>query len=177
MAPNPEIRTHPEGELRWVEASGTGIAVWQTASAVPTATSTAAWAPRSALIGYVQAGVGWDQVVNYTTIMDRGYPVHHKFANEQPSEVTFNILFGVTANIPSAVTSLGPSALGVSVVQYNFELKMRQSEIATASGIYYQFHKAIILRKPFSEAEAGNTLGFTVRALAVNGPTGSGYLG
>ena len=158
MAPNPEIRTHPEGEFRWVQASGTGG--WQTASAAVTA-----------LVGYVQAGLGWDQVVNYTTIMDRGYPVHHKFANEQPSEVTFTVLFGVTANIPTPAT-----ASGASVPEIHCELKMRQSEIATASGIYYQFRNCVILRKPFSEAEAGNTLGFTLRALSVNGPTASGYL-
>ncbi len=172
-----EVRIWREGELRWVEASGTGAGTWQTASAVATGTGTAAWAPASALIGYVRAGLSFDRTWNYTTVGDRGYPKHHKFQSEEPVETTFEIVFGITADIPSANTAVGPSALGVSRVNFNFEFKMREEEVATASGIYYQFYKSQILRQGFSESEDGDTLGFTIRSLSVNGPTGSGYLG
>ena len=176
-----EIRVWREGELRWVEASGTGVNAWQTASAVPASTgtgyNTAAWAARSGTIGYVRAGLSFDETWNYATVSDRGLPKHHKYQGKEPVETTFEILFGITADMPSANTAVGPSALGVSRVAYNFELKMREEEVATASGIYYQFHKSQVLRRGLSESEDGDTMGFTVRSLDTNGPTGSGYLG
>ncbi len=171
-----EARVWREGELRWVEASGV-LMTWQSASAVPTGTGTAAWASRSGLIGFVRAGLASEEAWNYATIAERGTPHHHKLVATNPVEVRFEVLFGVTADYPSANTAVGPSGRGVSRPQFNLELKMRDEEVATATGIYFQWNKAIMLSQGFGEAEEGDTFGFTMRALDLNGPTASGYLG
>ncbi len=153
-----EVRTYYEGELRYVQASGTGA--WKTASAAITG-----------LLGFVRAGLGYESAANVVTVMDRGIPHHHKVVGREPQEVTFEVLFGVTANYPAPATSSG-----VSTPQVHFELKMREEEIATASGIYIQFHNAVKLSEGFGEAEDGDTWALRYRCLAINGPTGSGYL-
>lgn len=176
MAGEREIRTHYEGELRWIEASGTAANAWQTASAVPTGTGTASWAARTGLVGYVQAGLSFTDAKGFVTIKNRGIPTMHKTQGPEPIEVAFTVLHGLTAQYPSANTAIGPSALGVSRPQYNFELKMREEEIATASGMYVQFYKGVVPTQAFSEAEAGDTLAFTVRFLGMSAYNSSGFL-
>lgn len=166
----PEVRTMAEGTLRWVQAgSGTGGAVsngWVTASGNSTG-----------LIGYVQAGLGFDEAFNVQTVMDRGTAVHHKTVAKNPIEVEFTVLLGVTADWPPFVT-----ASGFSNPQVHLEWKMHQPEVAgkaapfTGTGLYYQFRNATLMSKRPTEAENGNTLAFRFRAIDVNGPTASGYL-
>jgi hypothetical protein len=178
MAGEREVRTQYEGELRWVEASGTGANTWQTASAIATAAATAAWAARSGLIGYVQAGLSFTKANNFVAVANRGVPNHHKNQGFGPVEVAFTVLHGITADYPSANRAIGPSAsMGFSVDTYNFELKQRVEEVATGTGIYYQFYKGCLPSKAFSEAEAGDTLAFTVRFLGVSGWNSTGFLG
>ena len=153
-----EARIWREGELRWVQASGTGD--WKTAAAAATG-----------LWGYVRAGFAFDDTWNYVTVSDRGLPKHHKFQGREAPEVTFETLFGITADIPNPATSSG-----VSTPQVHLEIKMREEEVATASGIYYQFTNCVKVRQGFGESEDGNTMAYTFRALSANGPTGSGYL-
>jgi hypothetical protein len=158
MAGEREVRTQFEGELRWVQASGTGT--WSTASAAATG-----------LIGYVQAGMSFTKANNFVTISDRGIPKHHKNQGYPPTEVSFTVLHGMTAQYPMPATSSG-----VSTPQVHMELKQRVEEVATASGLFYQFHNGVIPSQAFSEAEAGDTLAFTVRFLNVSGFNSSGYL-
>lgn len=166
----PEIRTMGEGTLRWVQAgSGTGGAVgngWVTASGNSTG-----------LIGYVQAGLGFDQAFNVQTVMDRGTAMHNKVVAVNPIEVEFTVLFGVTADYPPFVT-----ASGFSNAEVHLEWKMHIPEVAgkaapfTGTGLYYQFTNASLMSKRPTEAENGNTVAFRYRAVGMTGPTGSGYL-
>lgn len=153
-----EIRTFREGELRWVQASGT--AGWATASAAATG-----------LVGYVQAGISTTEQWNYVTITDRGIPMMHKFQGKNAPEVSFTVKYGITAQYPPMIT-----ASGVSTPQIHLELKMREEEWATGSGMYYQWHNCVLMSKQFTEAEDGNTLALSYRALAVSGSNASGYL-
>jgi hypothetical protein len=153
-----EVRTQLEGELRWVQASGTGT--WSTASGAATA-----------LMGYVQAGLSTNKVQNFNTMTDRGVPKHHKRADAPAPEVTFTVLFGITANYPPQIT-----ASGMSVPAIHLELKMRQDEFVTASGLYYRWIGCVPLSRQFGEAEAGNTLAFSYRALAIDEYAGTGYI-
>lgn len=158
MAGEREVRTYYEGELRYVQASGTGG--WNTASAAVTG-----------LIGFVRAGLSTTQTWRYVTISDRGIPHHHKFQGREPVEITFDVLHGLTANYPNPATSSG-----VSTPQVHLELKIREEEVATASGMYFQWYNAVLLSRRFSEADDGDTVGFTYRALAASGFNASGYL-
>ena len=153
-----EARVWREGELRWVQSSGTGA--WKTASAAVTG-----------LIGFVRAGLAAEEAWNYVTVAERGTPHHHKLVATNPVEVRFEVLFGSTASYPAPAT-----ASGVSNPQIHLELKMRDEEVATASGIYFEWCNCVLLSKGFGEAEEGDTYGFTYRALTQVGPTASGYL-
>lgn len=166
----PEVRTMAEGTLRWVQAgSGTGGAVgngWITASGAATG-----------VIGYVQAGLGFEQAFQAFTVMDRGTAQHHKVTQINPIEVDFTVLLGVTADYPPFAT-----ASGFTTPQVHLEWKLHMPEVAgkampfTGTGIYYQFPNAVLLSRRPGEAENGDTVAFKYRALTVTGPTGSGYL-
>lgn len=168
-----EARVMREGTLRWTQAgSGTGGTVaagWVTASGAQTG-----------LIGYVQAGQNFDRAFTVQTISDRGLPKHHKIVATQPIELDFTVLFGVTGDWPGMTPFL--TASGFSTPQWHFEWKQHDVEAAgkdvpfTGTGIYYQFTNATILSTRPSEAVDGNTNAFKFRALAVAGPTASGYL-
>ena len=153
-----EARVWREGELRWVQSSGTGG--WKTASGAATG-----------LIGFVRAGMAGDKAWSFTTVMERGTPHHHKLTSIPAPEVRFEVLFGSTASYPAPAT-----ASGVSNPKIHLELKMRDEEVATASGIYFQWQNCVLLTQPFAEAEEGDTFGFTYRSLDRVGPTASGYL-
>ena len=165
-----EARVMAEGTLRWVQAgSGTGGAVttgWVTASGNATG-----------VLGYVQAGLNFDKGFNVQTISDRGIVSHHKNLGNNPIEVEFTVLYGQTADYPPSVT-----ASGFSLPQLHLEWKAHLTEVAgkgvpfTGTGMYYQFHNAARLSERTTEAEAGDTMAFRFRAIAVVGPTASGYL-
>jgi len=177
----PEIRNWQEGTLRWVEASaGPGISAtgWVTASAVPTGTATAAWGALSGLIGFVQPGWTFNYAREYAPIEDRGVPTMHKLARVPFVEASFRVLDGVTGDWPTGNTAIGPSALGLTNPP-QFMVEFKQAIPATESnltGIYYQFHGARILDRVHTEQPEGNMVEFRLRALAVQGPTASGYL-
>jgi hypothetical protein len=168
-----EARTLLEGTLRWTQAgSGTGGTVstgWVTASAAQTG-----------LIGYVQAGQNYDRAFNVQTIMDRGIPKHHKIVQQNPIELDFTVLYAVTGDWPAMNPFV--TASGFSVPMWHFEWKQHDTEVAgkavpfTGTGIYTQFHNATLLSFRPSEADNGNTIAMKFRAIAVVGPTGSGYL-
>ena len=172
MAGEREIRVLAEGTWRWVQAgSGTGGNVntgWVTAAS-----------PVSGLAGYVQAGLSFDRNSTYQTVMNRGLPAHHKRTMQNPVEVTLTVLYGITADYPPRQPYV--TASGFSVPMWHGELKMQTPEIGAAyasagSGIYYQFHNMVELQDQFTEDDNGNKVQFKYRALAVIGPTASGYL-
>lgn len=177
-----EVRVWAEGTLRWVEASGGQTAAsatgWVTASKVLTGTGTAAWAPLSGLLGFVLPGMTFNQPREYATVEDRGTPTMHKWTRISPPEITVRILEAVTGDWPTGNTAIGPSSLGLAdVPSFNFE--WRQAIPATESnltGIYYQMHGVKIVDRQRTEQPEGNVLELRMRALAVNGPTASGYL-
>lgn len=133
----PEIRNMREGTLRWVQASGTGA--WNTASA-----------PRSGLIGFVQAGFDFVQQKDFIQVMDRGVPKHHKLVAVQGGKATFNVLFGVTADYPDIITSSG-----VSTPQIHLEFRQQMDEISTTSGLYFQLLNCVEVGRKFTEDPQG----------------------
>lgn len=155
----PEVRVFREGTLRWVQASGTGA--WNTASA-----------PRSGLIGFVQAGFDFVQQKDFIQVMDRGVPKHHKLVSVQGGKASFNVLFGVTADYPDIITSSG-----VSTPQIHLEFRQQMDEVAAASGLYFQLLNAVELGRKFTEDPQGNKYQINFEYLSSVGPTGSGYLG
>lgn len=154
-----EVRTFAEGSLRHVQASGTGG--WATAAT-----------PVSALMGFVQAGLGVNSGRNVITVMERGFPHHHKVIGANPIEVQFTYIQAVTANMAKPAT-----ASGASTPQVHLELKSVDAEVAAASGQYWQFHNCVLLTQQVTEGENGNTIQETWRALSMIGPTASGWLG
>ena len=153
-----EVRIFAEGALRWAQASGTGG--WATASA-----------PATALVGFVQAGVGFSSARRVITVMDRGTPHHHKNQGPDPIEVTFTYMQAVTANMANPAT-----ASGVSTPQVHMELRQQDNEIAAASAQYFQMMNGILVSRGWTEGEDGNQFSETWRFLSMTGPTASGYL-
>lgn len=154
-----EVRIFAEGSLRWVQASGTGG--WNTASA-----------PISALVGFVQAGLGNTSAQTVVTVMERGSAHHHKVTEKPAGEVTFTYLQAVTANMANPAQSSG-----VSNPQVHFELKHSDVETPTLTGQYFQFHNCVLVSRAVTEGAEGNQIAETWRWLSMVGPTGSGWLG
>lgn len=152
-----EVRVQAEGLLRWVQASGSGN-VWATASA-----------PQSGLVGYVQS-FSHTSAQEMTTIMERGKPTHHKFMSSTPPEVTYEFLWTGTNAFPTATAS------GASVPMFHLEFRASASE-TPGTGVYYQYHGCVPLTNDFTENAEGNTISYSFRALGMNGPSASGYLG
>lgn len=137
----------------------------------------APWEPLSGLMAYVQPGQAFGIPKEYATVMDRGVPTMHKLMSHGVTELTFTVLGGVTAEWPTANTAEGPSSLGLSVGQFNFEWKQAIETVeGDRTGIWYQFHRAVLVGQSLTESEEGNQVQFTIRAAAVQGPTASGYL-
>lgn len=155
-----EVRIFAEGSLRHVVASGTGTG-WGTASAAATA-----------LIGYVQAGLAVKQSQTIQTVLERGLPNHHKFVSKTPPEVTFTFLNAVSANWPPTATT----APGASLPMVNFELRKDVKELGAPTAEYWQFINCAFLSQDFGEAENGDTVAQTWRAMYILGPSASGYL-
>lgn len=151
-----ESRVQAEGTLRFVQASGVGR-TWATASA-----------PASGLVAFVQS-FSHTSAANFVQIADRGVPDHHKKVSDSPIDVTFNCLW--TGAFTGALT-----ASGATVPMWHLEYRASAAEIGASSGFYYQYHGAVLTNNGFTEAAEGSTIALTFRALAMNGPTGSGYI-
>lgn len=153
----PEVRVKSEGEMRIVQASGSGRA-WATAAAAP-----------AAVVGYVQ-DFAFTSAMQVTTIMERGVPDHHKMGSKTPIDLTVNYLW--TGGMPTALT-----ASGASMPLYHMEYRASAKEIGNGTtGAFYQFMGAALIQAQFQEREEGNIINAQYRCLAMVGPTGSGYL-
>lgn len=153
-----EIRNLPEGELRWVQSSGTGG--WLTASA-----------PKSGLMGYVQAGFTFEQPQVFTPYYNRGTAGGFKFVQKQAGTLGIKLAYGITADYPpTAIT-----ASGVSTPQVHFEFKQASPENALTA-IWHQFQNCVNDGPKLTEGAAQNEYDFQFAFLTFNGPTGSGFL-
>lgn len=155
-----EARTFAEGSVRWVQASGTGVA-WATASA-----------PASATIGYVQEGMTVTSGRTVTPVMERGITNHFKVTEETPIKLTLNYLQAVTGNWPPTTTT----AVGASVPAVHLEWKQSVPELGGGTAEYYQFIHCVLESRNPAEAAGGNTVAETWVCRGMVGPTGSGYL-
>lgn len=153
-----EVRNAYEGTLRWVQASGSGVA-WATASA-----------PVSGLIGYV-TNVTFTSGAQVAVISNRGIPSHQKMTQKDAPTLNFDIQWGNTGDYPSFLTT----GSGASVPMVHMELKSTAPE--AGAGIYHQFHGCARLNTNFTESNPANTQSWSLQALAMNGPTASGFLG
>ena len=155
----PEIRVAKEGTLSWVNASGSGTS-WATASA-----------PASAVMGYCQSFTH-DSARTTVQVMDRGVPTHHKEVSKQAISVSFDVLYGVTANYPNnTALGSGHSVPGLLHLEY------KATAPEQGGAIYYQLYGVVANTISFAEAENGDTLRFQCVALGMSGPTASGFLG
>lgn len=153
-----EPRNLPEGELRWVQASGTGG--WATAAT-----------PVSGLVGYVQAGATFQQPQTFVPYFNRGTAGGFKFAQKPAGTMSFKVLFGITADYPpTAIT-----ASGVSVPEVHFEFKQSTPE-DNRTAIWHQFRNCVNGGPKLTEQANGNEYDFSFQFLTMNGPTGSGFL-
>lgn len=152
-----EVRVASEGSLWYVQASGSGR-TWATAAT-----------PVSGLFAYV-SNFKYTSAWTDTVIMERGVPDHHKITQRAPIDVTFDILY--TGNIATALTGSG-----ASVPMWHLEHRASAPEIGNGTtGAYYQFIGVALGQHQFSENPEGNSISFTTKALAMIGPTGSGYI-
>lgn len=152
-----EVRVQLEGSMRLVQGSGSG-ATWGTATT-----------PVSALIGYVQS-FNFTSAQTVTTITERGIPSHHKITQKAPIQLTVNYLW--TGGFPSALTGSG-----ATVPLFHGEFRASAAEIGNGStGAYYQFMGLALQSVQLTEQPAGDTIAAQYMALAMVGPTGSGYL-
>lgn len=150
-----EVRVKAEGELWWVQASGSGR-TWATASA-----------PSSGQYAYVESFT-YTSARRIFTVADRGIPDHHKHVGTDPINLTLNYLW--TGGAPSAA-----SGSGASFPMVHLEYRASAKETPT-TGVYYQFHGVPLHSLQWTENENGNAMNLPLMALAMNGPTASGYI-
>lgn len=105
--------------------------------------------------------------------MNRGIPTHHKQVSKEAPTLTFDLQFGVTGEYPNWKTT----GSGASVPMVHFELQSKAPEAGAGAAIYHQFHGVPLNSLDFTEANPANTQTYNLKALAMVGPTGSGYLG
>lgn len=152
-----EVRTLAEGTLRYVQATGSGR-VWATGTT-----------PVSGVMGYVQAGMSIQSARTVTTIMERGVPDHHKITEAAPITTTYT--FKHTGVIPTAVVGAG-----ASVPMWHFEHRASAVENGTVTGVFHQLIGSVIESINWTENADGNTVQITLKSLAANLFTGSGFL-
>ena len=151
-----EVRNLHEGALRWVAASGSGT-TWATASA-----------PTTGLLGFV-TNFTFTSAQTMDPISNRGTLSHWKRTDDQPVTLSWDLLWGITANYPTWITSSGAS---VPMIHLEFESTAPEAGIA----LWHQFHGVVLDQLSLTEANPSNTQSWTCRALGMNGPTASGYL-
>ncbi len=151
-----ETRIMAEGTLRSVQASGSGR-TWATGAAAP-----------ATLLGLVQS-FDYSSAQTVTTIMERGVPDHHKITQKAP--ITVNIEYLWTGSALSFITSSG-----TTVPLVHLEHRASAAELGAATAFYHQFHGCALMSRQITEAAEGNRVREQYVALAMNGPTASGYL-
>jgi len=107
----------------------------------------------------------------FAVIMDRGTISHHKSVSQTPPDFSFDILWGVTAAYPPT----NVTGSGATVPMVHFEYKATAKEDGAA--LYYQIHGVALNSIQFSEGDEANNATFAGQALAIVGPTASGFLG
>lgn len=157
MAASGEARVMAEGTLWWVQQSGSGL-TWATATTPP-----------SGLIGFVQEGMTYSSAKDMVAIMERGVPVMWKTVGFSPIDISFSFLWGLSGLIPILTAS------GTTVPMIMLEHRASAAELG-ASGIYHQFMGVPLHSLKWSEQSRGNKFDLTFKALAMVGPTGSGYI-
>lgn len=149
-----EVRTLAEGTLYWVAASGSGR-TWATASA-----------PTSGLFGFVQS-MNYSSARRIVPVSERGVPNHFKQVGVDP--ISLSVTFAWTGATPTAIS--GASA---SVPLWHLEYKADYPE-AASTATYYQFNGVVVQSMQWTEGDQ-DTLSMTMQALAMTGPTASGYI-
>jgi hypothetical protein len=152
-----EPRNRREGALVWLAASGSGH-VWATASGAS-----------GRLLGYVR-DFNWTSGQTIVPFADRGTPSGWKQVSKEVQSLSFQVAYAITGNWPTSLAS----GSGASVAMALLEFRMTAPEAAAA--IWYQFHGCPIDQLQFAEGDNENTQTVTMRALAMIGPTGSGYI-
>ena len=151
-----EVRVQAEGTLRSIQASGSGR-TWATAAAAPTT-----------LLGYVQS-FNFNSAQTVTTIMERGIPDHHKITEKAAIDVSVDYLW--TGSSLSFLT-----ASGATVPLAHLEFRASAQEYGAGTGFFYQFMGCALNSIKLDEAKEGNKISMSFKALAMVGPTASGYL-
>lgn len=150
-----EVKVAAEGSLWWVQASGVGTGM-ATASA-----------PQSGLLAYIDQFT-FNSGRTLQAQMDRGVPKHWKEVDKQPISVNFTVRWTGDTPVPA-------SGSGASMPMMHLEYNAIERENDN-NKIFYQFFGVPIQTLAFTENANGNTQAYTTQALAMNGPTGSGYL-
>ncbi len=149
-----EVRIAAEGQIWWVAASGVGTA-WATASA-----------PNSGIFAFCE-GLTYTSAADVTVVSDRGVPNHNKTTNAQPIPVSFTTKH--TGAHPTGV-----SGAGATTPMIHLEYKGTAKEAGAAE--FLLFLGCPLSNLVWAEAADGNTMQFTTNALAMIGPTASGYI-
>ena len=152
-----EVRVQAEGTVWWVQASGSGR-TWATATG-----------PASGLVGFVKS-LSFTSAQTIVTMMERGQPDHHKITQKTPPEITMEFLWTGSFLTPTATGS------GASLPMFHLEFRASAVERGAGTGEYFQFHGCALTDNRVTEQEDGNRVSLTFRALAMNGPTASGYI-
>jgi len=153
-----EIRNRIEGNLSWVQASGSGT-TWATASA-----------PASAVPMAYVTNFTWTSAQTLIPAMNRGVPTHFKQGDKAVIDVSFTINEAITGEFPNP-----QSGSGASMPIYHFEFKQNVPENPNVTGIYYQFHGVAKVSRAFTEGDL-NENAYTMQALAMSGANNTGYL-
>jgi hypothetical protein len=149
-----EVRNLMEGTLYWVQGSGSGK-TWATASA-----------PTSGLFGFVQS-MNYSSAQRLVAVSNRGIPDHWKQVGKDP--ISISVTFAWTGSTPTAIS--GASA---SVPFWHLEYKADMPE-AASTATYFQFIGVPVQSLQWTEGDQ-DTVQFTMQALAMVGPTASGYI-
>lgn len=107
---------------------------------------------------------------NLIVANNRGVPSHWKQGDKTPIDVSFTLNEAITGEFPEP-----QSGSGASMPIYHFELKQNAPENPAVTGIYYQFHGVALASMAWTEGDL-NERAYTMQALAMVGPTASGYL-
>jgi hypothetical protein len=122
------------------------------------------------LLGFVQEGMTFSSGQTLVQVMERGIPDHHKLVSKNAVTVNFTFLWTGSAQMPV-------SGSGATVPMFHLEYRASAAEYAgSPSGFFYQFHGVALTQQQFTENGNGNQIAFQGVALAMVGPTASGYL-
>ena len=151
-----EARTQKEGSLWWVQSSGSGRA-WATATG-----------PASGLVG-LASDFGFTSARQIVAVMERGVPNHWKEQSVDAIQANFTMRWTGSAAVPTATGS------GASMPMFHYEYRANRPEDG-GSGYYYPFMGVPTQSVQFTEAADGSTIAMTLQALAMIGPSVTGYL-